>query len=115
LKDCNPSVGDLICETKPIYGGTGHPAMVGTKFDEPGYIAIPECVWGSKEYGLEPPVDLDGVPLYIEKKSNATEGHYGEMSGGQPWVMMKHTTLNSNNDSHDHDLPSSSSSLRRNI
>ena len=37
-------------------------------------------------YGLEPPVDLEGVPLHVVKRSNATWGHFGEMSGGQPWV-----------------------------
>ena len=38
------------------------------------------------EFGLEPPVDLEGVPLHIVKTANATNGHYGEMAGGQPWV-----------------------------
>ena len=46
-----------------------------------------DCLWGSDEYGLEAPVDLTGVPLHVVKTSNATWGHYGEMSGGQPWVF----------------------------
>jgi len=87
LQNCNSDTGRLVCESKPIYGGTNHPDLVGTRFDEPGYIAIADCLWGSEEYGLEAPVDLDGVPLHVVKKSNATEGHYGEMSGGQPWVI----------------------------
>ena len=60
--------------------------MNGTRFDEPGYIAIPDCFWGSSEYGLQPPVNVTGVPLHLVKHSNATWGHYGEMAGGQPWV-----------------------------
>lgn len=87
LADCNTTTGKLVCETRPIYGGTGHPGISGTRFDEPGYIAVPDCMWGSAEYGLEAPVDLDGVPLHVVKTANATEGHYGEMSGGQPWVF----------------------------
>ena len=43
-------------------------------------------MWGSSEFGLEAPVDLDGLPLHVVKKANATEAHYGEMSGGQPWI-----------------------------
>ena len=81
LHDCNSTSGKLVCETIPIYGGTGHPSMAGTRFDEPGYIAVPDCLWGSEEFGLEAPVNLDGIPLYVVKKSNATDGHYGEMSG----------------------------------
>ena len=46
-----------------------------------------DCLWGSDEYGLEAPVDLTGVPLHVVKTANATWGHYGEMSGGQPWVF----------------------------
>ena len=59
----------------------------GDKFDEAGYIAIPDCFWGGAAYGLEPPPDLTGVPLHMVKRSNATFGHYGEMAGGQPWVF----------------------------
>lgn len=83
---CNATVGKLICETKPIYGGSKQPSLVGTRFDEPGYIAIPDCFWGDAKYGLEPPVNMDGLTLHMVKTSNATYGHYGEMAGGQPWV-----------------------------
>ena len=51
------------------------------------YIAIPDCFWGSGEFGLEAPPDLQDVPLHMVKVSNATYGHYGEMAGGQPWVL----------------------------
>ena len=33
-------------------------------------------------------MNLTDVPLYIVKIANATYGHYGEMAGGQPWVVM---------------------------
>lgn len=88
LEDCNAATGKLICQTSPVYGGSGNPAIAGTRFDEPGYIAIPDCIWGDKQYGLEPPVNLDNVPLHVVKTANATWGHYGEMSGGQPWVIL---------------------------
>ena len=87
-RDCNAATGKLICQTSPVYGGSGNPAIAGTRFDEPGYIAIPDCIWGDKQYGLEPPVNLDNVPLHVVKTANATWGHYGEMSGGQPWVIL---------------------------
>jgi hypothetical protein len=92
LADCNPSIGKLLCRTDPIYGGTGHPTITGTRFDEAGYIAIPVCLWGYGSYGLEPPVDLQDVPLHVVKRANATGGHYGEMSGGQPWVLRDGAT-----------------------
>lgn len=87
LPDCSTTNGKLVCETRPVYGGTGHPDIAGTRFDEAGYIAIAECMWGASEYGLEAPPDLDGVPLHVVKRSNATDPHYGEMAGGQPWVL----------------------------
>ena len=76
----------LLCRQEPVSGGTGNPGTAG-KFDEPGYIAIPDCFWGSAEQGLEPPMDLTGVPLHSVKTTNATWGHFGEMAGGQPWVF----------------------------
>ena len=87
LEKCDTTNGKLICETKPVYGGSGDPKLHGTRFDEEGYIAIPDCFWGDAEYGLEPPVDVDGVPIHIVKTANASTPHYGEMAGGQPWVL----------------------------
>ena len=87
LADCNASNGQLLCEERPVYGGTRDPRLNGSRFDEPGYIAIPDCLWGSAEQGLEAPYDLTGVPLHVVKTANATWGHYGEMAGGQPWVF----------------------------
>jgi len=88
LADCNATVGRLVCEEKPVYGGTGAAVLNGTRFDETGYIAIPQCTWGAAEFGLTPPPDLTGVPLHIIKKANATWPHTGEMAGGQPWVYV---------------------------
>ena len=79
LGECDASVGRLICRTDPVYGGTSNPALSGTRFDEPGYIYIPDCFWGDARYGLEPPLDLEGMPLHIVKTANATLGHYGEI------------------------------------
>jgi len=86
LESCGVSNGNLVCRTTPVYGGTHAPEVHGTRFDEPGYIAIADCMWGGDEFGLEPPVNLDGVPLHLRKTCNATYAHYGEMAGGQPWV-----------------------------
>ena len=58
LADCNATVGRLVCEERPVYGGTGAAVLNGTRFDEAGYIAIPQCTWGSAEHGLTPPPDL---------------------------------------------------------
>jgi len=38
LKDCNTTNVKLLCEQKPLYGGTGNPLLNGTRFDEPGYV-----------------------------------------------------------------------------
>jgi len=89
LEQCSASSGRLVCRTAPVYGGSGSAAVGGSRFDEAGYIAIPDCFWGDAAYGLEEPVDLEGVPLHIVKVANATYGHYGEMAGGQPWVLSE--------------------------
>ena len=70
VEDCNATVGKLLCAQHPVYGGSDNPSLIGTRFDEPGYIAIPDCFWGSAEFGLEPSPDLTGVPLYMVKTSN---------------------------------------------
>merc|ERR1719231_1713312 len=87
LNDCNTTNGKLICMQQPVYGGSGDPRINGTRFDEVGYIAIPDCFWGDSEFGLETSPDLTDVPLHMVKTANATWGHYGEMAGGQPWVF----------------------------
>ena len=79
----------LLCKQNPVYGGSGNKVLNGTKFDEPGYIAIPDCFWGSPEQGLEPLVNTAGLPIFMLKTADASIGHYGEMSGGQPFVPIK--------------------------
>ena len=89
----NNETGEMICEQRPTYGGS-NPADVhdknrpGTsreadKYEETGFIAVPPCLWGSPEHGLDPPPNLDGVTMRIVKRSNATYGHHGEMAHGQ--------------------------------
>eukprot|EP00931_Biecheleriopsis_adriatica_P115974 TRINITY_DN91702_c0_g1_i1.p1 TRINITY_DN91702_c0_g1~~TRINITY_DN91702_c0_g1_i1.p1 ORF type:complete len:642 (-),score=85.73 TRINITY_DN91702_c0_g1_i1:25-1950(-) len=87
LQDCNATTGKLVCDSRPVNGGTGNPLISGTRFDEPGYIALADCLWGSTAFGLEEPLDVDGMPLHIVKTTNATSGHYGEMSGTRTWGM----------------------------
>ena len=77
-KTCNEKENStLLCSESPIYGGTG---KVERKFDEPGYILQPPCLWGAADFGLEPPVDTTGKMLFAMKTSNATFGHHGEMA-----------------------------------
>merc|ERR1712216_260299 len=75
----NNATGKLLCKEVARFG-KGHP---GTGFDEPGFIAVPPCVWGNPEDGLEPPPDLAGVMLRVVKTANATYGHHGEMAHGE--------------------------------
>ena len=55
----------LMCREAPLYGGTG--SLDLKRFDEPGYIAIPDCFWGDARWGLEPPPDLAGFPLHVRR------------------------------------------------
>ena len=77
--------GELLCREDPVYGGTGK--IDQPKFDEPGYILQPPCLWGSSEFGLEEPVDTTGYTLHSVKTSNATYGHHGEMAWQQMYVF----------------------------
>ena len=89
----NNATGEMICENKPSFGGQNpadkhDPNRPGTgraadRFEETGFIAVPPCLWGSPEHGLDPPPSLEGLTLRIVKKSNATYGHHGEMAHGQ--------------------------------
>jgi len=98
LYTCNASVHTscanktLLCEERPIYGGyyggRGDPRLAG-RFDEPGYIAQPACVWGSAEHGLEAPPLVSGVNLYAEAKTNSTYGHHGEMAWMQVYYLKE--------------------------
>ena len=79
------STGKVICTQRPIYGGTNR--IDQKRFDEMGYIAQPPCLWGSGEHGLEPPYLVSGKVLHAVKRSNATNGHHGEMA----WLQMLYT------------------------
>lgn len=79
---CNATTGTLLCNEKPVYGGTGR--IDQSRFDEPGYILQPPCLWGSSEFGLEAPPDTSDVVLGTVKTANATYGHHGEMA----WQQM---------------------------
>lgn len=81
-RDWNGTHGNLLCEENPVYGGTGKVDL--RKFDEPGYILQPPCLWGSKEFGLEPPPDVGSTTLHSIKTSYANSGHHGEMA----WQQM---------------------------
>lgn len=74
----NADTGKLLCHMEPIFGQ-------GVEvFNEKNYVALPPCVWGSVEDGLEEPelLSLDTELLSI-KRNNNTIGHYGEMASWQ--------------------------------
>ena len=79
--------GEVICEERPIYGGTGK--LDVKRFDETGYILQPPCIWGKEEHGLEPPISVEGRMLRTVKYSNATAGHHGEMAWQQMFMVDK--------------------------
>ena len=72
----------LMCRESPLYGGTG--SLDLKRFDEPGYIAQPPCLWGAAEHGLEAPPAVGGRMMYAEAKTNSTYGHHGEMA----WMQV---------------------------
>jgi len=82
VKNCNATTGTLLCHENPVYGGTGK--IDNKDMDEPGFILQPPCIWGSPEFGLEPPPDVSGLMLHSVKISNSTFGHHGEMA----WQQM---------------------------
>ena len=73
----NNVTGDLLCRQTPVYGGTGQIDL--DKFDEPGYILQPPCLWREGP-GLEPMPLMSGIPMLIKAITNATFGHHGEMA-----------------------------------
>lgn len=77
----NNKTGEVYCRSEPLYGSS--PKIEDPKFREAGFIAVPPCLFGDAEYGLDAPPDLDGVMLFITKTANATYGHHGEMAHSQ--------------------------------
>ena len=62
--------------------GTGN--VTHDKYDEPGYLMLPPCVWGD-DAGLNPSILLPpGTPLVsIKRNRNTHTGHFGEMASWQ--------------------------------
>jgi len=73
----NNVTGELVCSQKPIYGGTGQ--IDQSRFDEPGYILQPPCLWGSQP-GLAPMPKASGIKFLVKAITNSTYGHHGEMA-----------------------------------
>ena len=63
----------------PYYYG-GRREVHEARFDEPGYIATPPCLWGSPEHGLETPPVMNGVTVKVVAVTNTTHAHHGEMA-----------------------------------
>ena len=80
----NNDTGELLCRTAPVYGGTGKIDV--SKYDEPGYVAIPSCLWGEPGHDLAPPPVMNGMTLRIVAVTNSTYGHHGEMALPQAMV-----------------------------
>lgn len=80
----NADTGELLCRQQPVYGQGLAPL-----FDEPGYAAIPPCLFGS-EAGLQAPITLTwDTNLLAVKQNNNTYGHYGEMAYWQVrWSLL---------------------------
>jgi hypothetical protein len=79
----NNDTGKLICRQEPIYGAStsdNRASSLGERFNEPGYIATPPCIWGSPEHGLEEPPIMNGVTIRVVAVTNNTYGHHGEMA-----------------------------------
>lgn len=75
----NNRTGELICRQEPVYGGTGAKTVAGTRFDEPGYILQPPCLWGDGP-GLTPMPLASGETFTVRAITNSTVGHHGEMA-----------------------------------
>lgn len=88
IETWNNDTGELICRTRPVYGGTGGYVADEKRFDEPGYVAIPSCMWGNEEDGLAPPILMNGVTIHVVAVTNNTYGHHGEMALPQAMVAV---------------------------
>ena len=88
----NNKTGELLCRQEPVYGGTGEVDLA--KFDEPGYILTPPCLWGDG-VGMEPMPPASGETFTIRAITNNTHGHHGEMAFPEialvPWNSSSNT------------------------
>lgn len=77
----NADTGKLLCRHLPIYGKGN---TDDDKFDELNYLALPPCLWGTEEEGLEKPIFLPyNGNMTSVKRNNNTYTHYGEMASWQ--------------------------------
>ena len=79
VSECNASTGELLCDERPVYGGTGR--VDDRRFDEPGYILQPPCLWGDAKYGLQPPPDTTGYTLHSVPRPRRKRGAEGPPRG----------------------------------
>ena len=77
---CDETTGRLLCEENAVKAEGNK----WERFEEPGFIYQPPCLWGSARVGLEPPVHVTGRTLFAIKTADATYGHGGEMA----WLQM---------------------------
>jgi len=77
------TTGELLCREIPMYGGNNN---LEPRFDEPGYLTIPPCLFGDEKDGLTPPILVTGRTLKVVKEANSTYGHHGEMSWSQVFL-----------------------------
>jgi len=87
----NNDTGKLLCRQEPVYGGQKGTWHDLPAYEEPGYIAVPPCMFGSLEHGLESPPLISGVNIRIVAVTNNTYGHHGEMA--LPEVSLVHGPL----------------------
>jgi len=60
----------------------GRREVAEARFDEPGYIATPPCLWGSPEHGLETPPLMNGVTIRVVAVTNTSEMALPEVTLG---------------------------------
>lgn len=89
----NNVTGELVCRQRPVFGGSGK--IAEHKFDEPGYIAQPPCLWGSEDQNLAPMPLASGETFTIKAITNSTYGHHGEMAFPEIALVPWNTTTNS--------------------
>ncbi|CAE7783457.1 unnamed protein product [Symbiodinium sp. CCMP2592] len=78
-KVCDQTTGELLCMERPVYGNSS-----ADPFAEPGYIFQPPCLWGSEEFGLQPPPSVEGPQ----------ECEVGQISAATPSSTATATTKN---------------------
>jgi hypothetical protein len=71
----NADTGRRLCSVTAIYGESHN------VFDEKDFLALPPCLWGNPDEGLEEPILLPlNTSLLSIKRNNNTLPHTGEMA-----------------------------------